>query len=349
MSFIDLRSDTLTQPTKEMKKAMFSAPLGDDVFGEDPSVLGLQEKSACLSGKEAALFCPSGTMTNQIALGLYLQPGDQIIGAPDNHIYRWEQGAVARHWGASYKEVTSKNKANSVGVLDAEDLKTLIQPDDPHYPKTKMICLENTLNFGGGLVYPQEKIKEIKIFADEQNLKLHLDGARLFNAHVASKTPLKEMCEPFDTVSICLSKGLGCPIGSLLLGEKELIEKKALRLRKVFGGGMRQAGFLAAAGSYALDHHITRLEEDHQAAKNFGQALIENELFQLTYPVETNMVWFQVKKKASEVQKKLEEKGLKVLALTDTLLRAVFHLDVSPAQQKKSCEIIRGLGIVPFV
>ena len=341
MSFIDLRSDTVTQPSEDMKKTMFAAKLGDDVFGEDPSIIELQEFAADFLGKEAALFCPSAVMTNQIAVGLHMQPGDQILGHPDNHLYRWEQGAIARLWGASYKEVRSKNPRNSVGVLEVEDLKDYLQPDDIHYPRTKLICLENTLNFGGGLVYPQEKIESINKFAQENKLKMHLDGARLFNAHVASGVSVKKLCASFDTISICLSKGLGCPVGSLLLGAKEEISLKALRLRKLLGGGMRQAGLLAAAGTYALKHNIQRLKEDHRAAQSFAQALLENDHFDIEYPVETNMVWFKVSKDAPLVQEKLKKEGLKVLALTDQLLRAVFHLDVNEEQVRQACELVR--------
>ena len=343
MPMIDLRSDTLTQPTKKMKEAMMAAPLGDDVFREDPTVLELEETAADLLGKEAALFCPTGVMANQIALGCHLSPGDQVLGAPDNHVYRWEQGAIARHWGASYKEVSSKNKENSVGVLEAEDFKSFIQPDDPHYTVSRLICLENTLNFGGGLVYPQEKIQEIRFFAEQHGLKMHLDGARLFNAHVASRKSLKALSEPFDTVSICLSKGLACPVGSLVLGKKDLIHKKGIRLRKVFGGGMRQAGMLAAAGLYSLSNHVERLEQDHKAAKKFSKALLENELFSLEYPVETNMVWFRVKEKAPFIQEAFEKEGVKLLALTDQLLRAVFHLDVTRKDVERVCEVARSL------
>ena len=343
MQIVDLRSDTFTQPTEKMKKAMMAAPLGDDVFREDPTVLELEEKVADLLGKEAVLFCPTGVMANQIALGCQLSSGDQVLGAPDNHVYRWEQGAIARHWGASYKEVSSKSKENSVGVLDAEDFKSFLQPDDPHYTVSRLICLENTLNFGGGLIYPQEKIKEIRSFADKNGLKMHLDGARLFNAHVASEKSLKELSEPFDTVSICLSKGLGCPVGSLVLGKKELIHKKGIRLRKFLGGGMRQAGMLAAAGLYAISNHVERLEEDHKAAQKFSKALLENDLFTLEYPVETNMVWFRVKEKAPFIQEAFEKKGVKLLALTDQLLRAVFHLDVTTEAAKKACDIARNL------
>ena len=344
MSYIDLRSDTLTKPTDAMKKAMFSAPLGDDVFGEDPSALKLEEQAAELFGFESALFFPTGTMANQVALGLHLSPGDQVLGAPDNHIYRWEQGGIARHWGASYKELVSKNKSNTPGIIEADDLRDCIQPDDPHYTISRLVCLENTLNFGGGLVYPQDKIESIKKFSDQKNLKMHLDGARIFNASIASGKSLKELCQFFNTVSVCLSKGLGCPIGSLLFLETKEMRKRALRLRKVLGGGMRQVGYLAGAGLYALSHHIERLEEDHSSALFFSKALLANDLFKLAYPVETNMVWFHSEGRAKEIQLLFEAKGLKVLALTDDLLRAVFHLDISKEQVKQACKIARELS-----
>ncbi len=338
---IDLRSDTVTKPTLDMKNFMLSAPLGDDVFSEDPSVLELEEKVTRLSGMGGALFCPSGTMANQIAFGLNLLPGDQVLGHPDNHVYRWEQGAIARHWGASYKEIYTNNKNNSLGILDVKDFESFIQPDDPHYTKTKLIALENTLNFGGGRIYPLEKIKEISSFALKNKLFMHLDGARIFNAVIESGVSLKEWCAFFDTVSICFSKSLGCPVGSVLLVKDKEDRKKAVRLRKVFGGGMRQAGILAAACIYALENNLDRLKTDHKRAKIFGETLLYNSLFKLEYPVETNMVWFRVEKNAKEIEKRLAEKGLKLLALTDKLLRAVFHLDVTEEDFKKSCELVR--------
>lgn len=340
MTPIDLRSDTLTKPSAAMKRAMMDAPLGDDVFGEDPTVLKLEAFVAKLLGFEEALFFPTGTMANQVALGLHLRPGDQVLGASDNHVYRWEQGGIARHWGASYKEVSSLDSKNTPGILDAVDFESCLQPDDPHYPVSRLICLENTLNFGGGLVYPQEKIKQISAFAQSHGLRMHLDGARLFNAQVASGLSLKELAHEFETVSLCLSKGLGCPLGSVLVLKEYRMREKALRLRKVFGGGMRQVGLIAAAGLYALTHNIERLGEDHRKAKRFSEALEKSSLFKLAYPVETNMVWFKVVSEAKKIQERLEQKGLKVLALTDQLLRAVFHLDISEEQVHKACNII---------
>lgn len=340
MTIIDLRSDTLTKPSAHMKEAMLQAVVGDDVFGEDPTVCELEEKVAYLLGKESALFCPSGTMANQIGLGIHLKPGDQVLGHPDNHIYRWEQGAIARHWGASYKEIISQNKINSPGILEVKDFENSIQPDDPHYTQSRLICLENTLNFGGGLIYPFKKIYSISKFAKENHLKMHLDGARLFNAVIATNIKADPWCKPFDTVSICLSKGLGCPIGSLILGPKDKIKKIGIRIRKVLGGGMRQVGILAAAGLYALDHHIERLKEDHKNARIFSEAIIQNSNFKLQYPVETNMVWFCVPSDAHRIRIDLEQQGIKVLSLTDKLLRAVFHLDVTHQETVQACEII---------
>lgn len=343
---IDLRSDTVTKPSKAMLEMMIKAPIGDDVFGEDPSVNELQNKAAELLGKESALFVPSGTMANQIALGCFLSPGDQVMGHRDNHIYRWEAGAIARHWGVSYKEIDSKNPSNSLGILDANDFIEHIQPDDPHYPKSRMICLENTLNSGGGRVFPMVNIRSISTFAKNNDLLMHLDGARLLNAAIASNIEAKEYAKYFDTVAICLSKGLGCPVGSLLVGSRDDIDK-ALRIRKAFGGGMRQAGVIASAGIYALENNINRLKIDHDHAKIFAEAISSSNNFSLSYNVETNMVWFNLHsespKGADYYVDKMAEKGISLLALGKKMMRAVFHLDITKEQTLYAADVISTL------
>jgi threonine aldolase len=349
MTMIDLRSDTVTKPTLAMKQAMQTAAVGDDVMGEDPTVIALQKKAAQLLGKEAAIFTPSGTMANQIAMGLHLRPGDQVMGHRDNHVQRWEAGAIARLWGASYKEVESSSQ-NTLGILDAKDFASHIQPDDQHYPVTRLISLENTLNRGGGCIFPLEKIKAIRELAHKHGLAMHLDGARLFNAVVATHISASEWAKPFETVSICLSKGLGCPVGSVLAGSQKMMTHEAKRLRKLLGGGMRQAGFLAAAGIHALDHHIERLHQDHQLAQNFAAEVQSSPCFTLEFPVATNMVWLRVREgipyNAPYFASQLEKAGVRVFALTEQLLRAVFHLDISEKDAVRAAKIFQQLSPV---
>ena len=269
MLTIDLRSDTLTQPTAGMRDAMFSAPLGDDVFGEDPTVNTLETKIAVLFGMEAALFCPSGTMTNQIAIRLHTGPQKEVICHQYSHIYLYEGGGIMANSMASVKLLTG-----DLGKITASQVAESINPDDVHAPETTLVSLENTMNKGGGSIYTLDEIAPIHALCKEKGIKLHLDGARLFNALVETGESPADWGAQFDTISICLSKGLGCPIGSVLLGTKVDI-KRAKKVRKVFGGGMRQAGFLAAAGIYALDHQVERLKEDHHRARVLGQFLVQ--------------------------------------------------------------------------
>jgi threonine aldolase len=279
---IDFRSDTVTRPTKEMLEAMMGAKVGDDVFGEDPSVNELEKRSAELFGMESALFCPSGTMTNQIAIKCHTQPGDDVICDTNAHVYQYEGGGIAFNSGASVKLIQGDR-----GRISAQQVLENINPDDVHKPHTSLVCLENTSNRGGGSCYDMEEMKKIRKVCDENNLQLHLDGARLFNALVAKNESPKEYGNIFHTISICLSKSLGAPVGSVLLGTSAFI-KKARRIRKVFGGGMRQAGFIAAAGIYALEHHVERLKEDHQHAALIAKALsAKNEVAEVL-PIETN-------------------------------------------------------------
>lgn len=321
----DFRSDTVTRPTEEMRRAMMDAKVGDDVFGEDPSVNALQEKIAGMFGMEAAIFCPSGTMTNQIAIKVHTQPGDEVICADNTHVYVYEGGGMARNSGSQARVLHGDR-----GRITAQQVLQAINPNDVHKPHTSLVCLENTANRGGGSCYDFEEIKRIKEVCNEHQLKLHLDGARLFNALIAKKETPEQYGTIFDSISICLSKGLGCPVGSVLLGAKDFIAK-AKRVRKVFGGGMRQAGFLAAAGIYALDHHLKRLAEDHTHAKQIAEALKQKDFIGEILPVETNILIFEVRGKYTAVSlaQKLKENNMLVIPISANQIRMVTHLDIS--------------------
>lgn len=322
MQILDLRSDTLTQPTAGMKEAMFAAPLGDDVFGEDPTVNALETKIAALFGMEAALFCPSGTMTNQIAIRLNTGPQKEVICHQYSHIYLYEGGGIMANSMASVKLLTG-----DLGKITASQVAESINPDDVHAPETTLVSLENTMNKGGGSIYTLDEIKPIHALCREKGLKLHLDGARLFNALVESGESPADWGAHFDTISICLSKGLGCPIGSVLLGTKADI-KRAKKVRKVFGGGMRQAGFLAAAGIYALDHQVDRLKEDHRRARVLGQFLVQAPHVTEVLPVATNIVIARIEGKSPEMYlQELTSKGIKGVKFGKDLVRFVTHLD----------------------
>src|SRR5690348_7547335 len=286
---IDFRSDTVTKPTEGMLAAMASAKVGDDVFGEDPSINELETLAANMFGMEAAIFCPSGTMTNQIGIKCHTQPGDEIICDESSHVYQYEGGGIAFNSGASVKLLNGDR-----GRITADQVKASINPDDAHRARTSVVSLENTSNRGGGSCYEFADMKKIGEVCREHKLAFHLDGARVWNAIVAKNETTKQYGELFDSISICLSKGLGAPVGSLLLGKKDFI-KKARRVRKVFGGGMRQAGFLAAAGTYALQNHIQRLKEDHAHAKQIADALSEKSFVKQVLPVETNIIIFEVR------------------------------------------------------
>ena len=322
MLTIDLRSDTLTQPTAGMRDAMFSAPLGDDVFGEDPTVNTLETKIAVLFGMEAALFCPSGTMTNQIAIRLHTGPQKEVICHQYSHIYLYEGGGIMANSMASVKLLTG-----DLGKITASQVAESINPDDVHAPETTLVSLENTMNKGGGSIYTLDEIAPIHALCKEKGIKLHLDGARLFNALVETGESPADWGAQFDTISICLSKGLGCPIGSVLLGTKVDI-KRAKKVRKVFGGGMRQAGFLAAAGMYALDHQVERLKEDHHRARVLGQFLVQAPHVVEVLPVVTNIVIARLEGISPEAYlQQLAEKGIKGVKFGKDLVRFVTHLD----------------------
>ena len=326
MQILDLRSDTLTQPTAGMKEAMFAAPLGDDVFGEDPTVNALETKIAALFGMEAALFCPSGTMTNQIAIRLHTGPQKEVICHQYSHIYLYEGGGIMANSMASVKLLTG-----DLGKITASQVAESINPDDVHAPETTLVSLENTMNKGGGSIYTLDEIKPIHALCREKGLKLHLDGARLFNALVESGESPADWGAHFDTISICLSKGLGCPIGSVLLGTKTDI-KRAKKVRKVFGGGMRQAGFLAAAGIYALDHQVERLKEDHRRARVLGQFLVQASHVAEVLPVATNIVIARLEGLTPELfLQELSSKGIKGVKFGKDLVRFVTHLDFGDA------------------
>jgi threonine aldolase len=339
MNLIDFRSDTVTKPTPAMQEAMAKAKLGDDVFAEDPTINELEAKAALLFGMEAALFCPSGTMTNQVGIKMHTQPGDEVICDFLSHVYQYEGGGIAFNSGASVRLLSgNRGRITAHQVLDA------INPDDIHKPISRLVVLENTSNRGGGSCYELAEIEALRKVCSENNLKLHLDGARLFNALVYKKQKAQVFGGLFDSISICLSKGLGCPVGSLLIGTKEDI-KKARRIRKVFGGGMRQAGVLAAAGIYALDHHIERMAHDHAHAKQIETVLLSHPLVENVIPVETNIIIFQLKPMitAAEMVEKLKEKGILCFATGKQTIRFVVHLDVSADMVGRTVEVIKQL------
>jgi threonine aldolase len=322
---IDLRSDTITKPTPAMREAMFNAEVGDDVFGDDPSVNALEEKAARLFGMEAALFCASGTMTNQLAIRTHTRPGDDVICDALSHIYLYEGGGISVNALASVSLPQGEK-----GKLTPELVRNHIQPDDIHKPITRLVSLENTINKGGGCYYTVPEIAAIKQVCDEHNLRLHLDGARLFNALVETGESPEAYGQLFDSISICLSKGLGCPVGSLLLGKKDFI-KQARRFRKLMGGGWRQAGFLAAAGVYALDHHVNRLKMDHARARKIGAMLERLPEVEEIYPIDTNIVIFRLPEHilASDYVAHLAEKGILAVTFGKHLVRFVTHLDIT--------------------
>ena len=336
---IDYRSDTVTQPTPGMKEAMMIAKVGDDVFGEDPSINELESLVANMFDMESAVFCPSGTMTNQIAIKCHTQPGDEVICDESSHVYQYEGGGIAFNSGASVKLL-----AGNRGRIVAGQVKAAINPDDNHKAHTSLVCIENTSNRGGGSCYDFIEIKQIEKVCKENNLKLHLDGARLFNALVEKKETPQQYGEIFDSISICLSKSLGCPVGSLLIGKKDFI-KKARRVRKVFGGGMRQAGFLAAAGIYALQNHVDRLKEDHQHAKQIAEALQKKSFVKMVLPVETNIIIFESDDSitAPAFVQKLKEKNILSYAIAPNRVRFVLHLDITKEMVDKTIEIITRL------
>jgi threonine aldolase len=334
----DFRSDTLTKPTPAMRQAMAHAEVGDDVFDEDPTVHRLQERTADLLGKEAALWVASGTMSNQIALRTHCQPGDEILCEANCHINCYEQGGAAQLAGAAIRPLEGVD-----GVLRAAQFVDTIRPDDEHYVRSRLVCLENTHNRGAGRIQPLDDVQAICQWAHDHGLSTHLDGARLMNAVVATGTAARIWAEPFDSVSICFSKGLGAPVGSALAGPRDFI-RAARRHRKVFGGGMRQAGVVAAAALHALDHHVERLAEDHANATTLGEAIDAIDGLTLApAEVQTNIVTFDVAPKlgrANALVGHLRARGVFMLAIAPARIRAVTHLDVTAADVVRAGEIL---------
>jgi threonine aldolase len=338
-SYIDLRSDTVTRPTPAMRAAMHAAELGDDVFHEDPTVNRLEERVAQLLGKEAALYVPSGTMSNQICVKTHTQPGDELLCEVTCHIYNFEAGGPAVLSG-----VTCRTLEGDYGILDVSQLEDKIRPANDHLVRTRLVCLENTHNRGGGRVYPIEKVEAISRWAREHGLAMHLDGARLWNAIVATGIPAAEWAQHFDSVSVCFSKGLGAPIGSALAGPRDFVTR-ARRVRKLFGGGMRQGGVAAAGALYALEHHIDRLADDHRHAQVIAQAVADTPGLRLDPPeVETNLIWFDVDRdlgSARDMAAALKQHGVLVHVAGPQTCRACTHLDVSAAQAERAAETFR--------
>lgn len=336
---IDLRSDTVTRPSKGMLNAMLAASVGDDVFREDPTVNLLEERTAKLFGKEAGIFCPSGTMTNQIAIKAHTQPGEELICDIHSHIYINEAGGIAFNSGVQVRLIQGDR-----GRISPAQVVENINSAFDWLPRTSLVCLENTVNRTGGSYYPLNDIKEISAVCKKNNLKLHLDGARIFNALAETGDSTEETARYFDSVSICFSKGLGCPVGSVLVGDDEFI-KKARRLRKLFGGGMRQAGFLASAANYALDNNIKRLKDDHIRAKKIAEVLKNVSYVDSMFPVETNILIFTLKDTLScdEFLKKLSEKGIKGIKVGQQMIRFVTHLDFDDAMLEDTLKALKSL------
>ena len=336
---IDLRSDTFSKPTKGMLDAMLRAKVGDDVFGEDPTVNELERKAAALFGMEAALYCPTGTMSNQIGIKAHTQPGDEVICEFTSHVYQYEGGGIAFNSGASVQLLQG-----NLGRITAGQVEAAINPDDVHKPQTSLVSLENTANRGGGSCYNIQEIEKIREVCDANNLKLHLDGARLFNALVAKNESPKAYGKLFHSISVCLNKGLGCPIGSVLMGTKAYI-KKARRIRKIFGGGMRQAGYMAATGLYALEHHIERLKEDHDHAKKIAGELCQKKFVGEILPVETNIIIFEVKESKSPASfvAELKQQNIHCLQMSPTQVRMVLHIDVTKEMVEVVRKVIKGM------
>ncbi len=338
---INLISDTVTKPSHGMLEAMMSADVGDDVFKADPSVNLLEEKTAALFGKEAALFFPSGTMANQTAIKLQSQPGEQLICDKYAHVYNYEGGGVSFNSGVSCKLVDGHR-----GMMTAEQVEAAINPPDfYHSPLTTLVCIENTTNKGGGACWDFQELRKIKEVCISHGLAYHLDGARIWNALMAKNETPEQYGKLFDTISICFSKGLGCPVGSILVGSKELMDK-ALRVRKILGGGMRQAGYLAAAAIYALDHNIQRLTEDHLKATEIGQILENLHFIKKVEPIETNIIIFEIDEKAmSELDfvDKLAEKEISIIGMGQGKLRIVTHMDYTDSMHANFISILGNL------
>ena len=339
---IDLRSDTVTRPTKRMLQAIISAKVGDDVYKEDPTVNALEEKLAKMFGMDQALFFPTGSMANQAAIKLHTQPAEQLICDKWAHVYNYEGGGVSFNSGVSCKLVDGNR-----GLITADLVEESINPPDfYHSPLTSLVCLENTTNKGGGACYDLETIKEIRKVCNTHGLGLHLDGARLFNAIVAKKQDPKDFGKLFDTISVCLSKGLGTPMGSVLIGNKDLM-KNAIRVRKVLGGGMRQMGFMAAAGIYALDNHVERLEQDHKRADDIARSLRGQEYIHEVEPVETNIIIFYLKDASYEksFMEQLQKENIRISNMGHGKLRIVTHHDYPEESHQRFLKVLDNISL----
>ncbi|MEN3324165.1 GntG family PLP-dependent aldolase [Mariniflexile soesokkakense] len=336
---IDLRSDTVTKPSKAMLDAMMQAKVGDDVFREDETVNQLEARIAKMFGKPNALFFPSGTMANQTALKLHTSPGDQVICDKYAHIYNYESGGASFNSGVSCKLIDGNR-----GMFTAEQVLEAINPDAYYYSPTRLVEIENTANRGGGSCWDFTEILKIRKVCDEKDLGFHLDGARIWNALIVKNETPKQYGEVFDTISVCFSKGLGCPVGSVLVGD-EAIMKDALRIRKVFGGNMRQAGFLAAAGLYALDNNMDRLADDHKKTKEIGDALAKLSIIKTVEPIETNIVIFELNKDVNEngFIQKLKDRNINIIGMGTNKLRIVTHLDYTDAMHEKFIGVLKNL------
>src|ERR1700744_6061753 len=337
---VDLRSDTVTKPTPGMLEAMMNASVGDDVFGEDETVNRLEAKAAAMFGKEAGIFCPSGTMTNQIAIKCFTQPLDELIADQTAHVYRYEGGGIAFNSSVSTRLLNGYR-----GLITAEMIEPEINAENIHFPHTSLVVLENTSNRGGGSCYTLEDIKPIAKLCKDKGLKLHLDGARIFNSLAYTGDKALDYGKYFDGISVCLSKGLGAPVGSVFLADKETI-KYARRIRKVMGGGIRQGGFLAAAGIYALDHHVERLKIDHAHAQILADELQKCSWVSNVLPADTNLILFDTVAPADEVLKKLLDKGIKANSTDTHRIRFVTHLDVHPDQVEYMIEVLGSGSLV---
>lgn len=341
MKMIDLRSDTVTQPSEAMRQAMASAEVGDDVFGEDPTVNRLQEKIQEITGKEAALFVSSGTQANQVSINAHTYPGDEVICEYRSHIFNYEAGSPGMLSGVQLLPIQG-----DYGILDPEEVEEAIRPSDHHFPRTRLISLENTHNRWGGTVYPLEKIKEISEIAADHDLRMHLDGARLWNASVAADVPIREYAQYFDSVSLCFSKGLGAPVGSVIAGSREFIDR-AHYFRKAYGGGMRQAGILAAAALYALEHNVDRLADDHRRARYLAENINEMPgLLVNLKTVQTNIIIIDTSLSgvpAQQLANLSAEKGVRMIAFSPTRIRAVVHLNISDDDIEQTISVLRDI------
>jgi len=337
---VDLRSDTVTQPAAAMKEAMMNAPLGDDVFGDDPSVNELEAVAAELFGMEAAMYCSSGTQTNQIAIKVHTAAPGEVICDKLSHIYKYEGGGIAFNSGLATNLLQGHR-----GRPMAAQIEAAIKVDDVHFPQTQLVSLENTCNKGGGSIYDINELKKISQLCDECGLPLHLDGARVFNALVEAPYSAQDLGTIFDSISICLSKGLGAPVGSVLLGSKEFI-KQARRIRKIFGGGMRQAGIIAKGGTYALQHNVNRLKEDHQRAQKLGKALLNLDYVTEVLPTDTNIVVFGVATDVGyqNVIQQLADKQILTAPFGPNQVRLVTHLDIDDAMIDYTIDTLKGIG-----